>query len=239
MPRIATYNIHHARGTDGIVLIDRIAETLSVVNADLVALQEVDRFRLRSGFKYQAWHLARLLRCRWWCYGVNREYYLIGAYGNAIYSRFPIARWCNLPLPSLKEQRGLLSAEIDIRGLTVWFGCVHLGLSRDERADHVQRIVEHLDTVTHPMILAGDFNCAPDAPELAPLLAVLRNTLDDPSAAPTYPSSDPRVRLDNILVSPRFRVEDARNFQCQASDHLPLYADIRMDGLSPSVRSYS
>ncbi len=239
MPRIATYNIHHARGTDGIVLIDRIAETLSAVNADLLALQEVDRFRLRSGFKYQARHLARRLGCRWWCYGVNRDYYLIGAYGNAIYSRFPIARWCNLSLPSPKEQRGLLSAEIDIEGLMVWFGCTHLGLSRDERADHVQRIVEHLDTVAHPMILAGDFNCAPDAPELAPLSSVLRDTLDDPSAAPTYPSFDPRVRLDTILVSPRFRVEEARSFQSLASDHLPFCADIRMDGLSLAAGSYS
>lgn len=225
MPRIVTYNIHHARGADGVVSIDRIAAALAGVNADLVALQEVDRFRLRSGFVCQARRLARLLQTAWWCYGVNCRYYLIGAYGNAVYSRFPIRRWRNLALPSLSEQRGLLGAEVDMQGLTVWFGCTHLGLSRGERVGHVQRIAEYLRAVAHPVILAGDFNCSPDAPELKPL-SFLRNTLADSSAAPTYPSVKPTARLDNILLSPRFAVQNAQTHHSLASDHLPFYADV-------------
>ena len=41
--RVMTYNIHHGEGVDGNVDIDRIAKVIRDANADIVALQEVDR----------------------------------------------------------------------------------------------------------------------------------------------------------------------------------------------------
>ncbi|MGG6739713.1 UNVERIFIED_CONTAM: hypothetical protein QE602_10930, partial [Streptococcus suis] len=38
---VATYNIHGAIGTDGVVSPQRIAQVLKEINADVVALQEV------------------------------------------------------------------------------------------------------------------------------------------------------------------------------------------------------
>jgi len=46
--RIMTYNIHHGAGIDGKVDIDRIAKVIARENADIVALQEVDRGVERS-----------------------------------------------------------------------------------------------------------------------------------------------------------------------------------------------
>ena len=39
--RVATYNIHRARGLDGRTRIERIAGVLAMIDADIVALQEV------------------------------------------------------------------------------------------------------------------------------------------------------------------------------------------------------
>ncbi|MGK0353208.1 MAG: endonuclease/exonuclease/phosphatase family metal-dependent hydrolase, partial [Planctomycetota bacterium] len=44
-----TWNIHHARGLDGEVDIDRIAAEIRAAAPDLVALQEVDRGVRRTG----------------------------------------------------------------------------------------------------------------------------------------------------------------------------------------------
>ena len=41
--RVLTYNIHHGEGTDGIFDLSRQADIVKSVDADLVALQEVDQ----------------------------------------------------------------------------------------------------------------------------------------------------------------------------------------------------
>lgn len=41
--RVATYNIHHAQGADGVLDLERIAQVLSDSGADVIGLQEVDR----------------------------------------------------------------------------------------------------------------------------------------------------------------------------------------------------
>ena len=41
--RLATYNIHKCRGMDGRTRVDRIVDVLASLEADVIALQEVDR----------------------------------------------------------------------------------------------------------------------------------------------------------------------------------------------------
>ena len=53
--RIATYNVHKCKGLDGRVSVKRIAEVLSELDADVVALQEI--------FGIQAEYLARRCAC--------------------------------------------------------------------------------------------------------------------------------------------------------------------------------
>ena len=47
--RIMSYNIHHARGMDDVVDVERIAKVINEVNPDVVGLQEVDSVVNRSG----------------------------------------------------------------------------------------------------------------------------------------------------------------------------------------------
>ena len=46
--RVATYNIHRARGLDGRTRLERIAAVLATIDADIVALQEVVGCHRRS-----------------------------------------------------------------------------------------------------------------------------------------------------------------------------------------------
>lgn len=78
--RVATYNIHRARGLDGQVSLRRIADVLRQIDADVVGVQEI--------YEAQAEHLARDLEMQL-VTGVT-VHRSDGAYGNAILTRLPL-----------------------------------------------------------------------------------------------------------------------------------------------------
>ena len=63
--RAVTFNIHHGVDGDGRLDLERIAETIESLHADVVGMQEVDRrFAERSEFVDQARMLSRRLGMR-------------------------------------------------------------------------------------------------------------------------------------------------------------------------------
>ena len=127
-PRFVTYNIRYGLGVDGRYDLDRIAGELT--GADVIALQEVERFWRRSGLVDQPAELARLLGNYYWVYGANMDVdashrdsrgRLINRrrqFGTMILSRTPILSSRNFPLPKRalttqhSIQQGLLEAVI-------------------------------------------------------------------------------------------------------------------------------
>ena len=109
MIKFTTYNIQYGRGLDGRIDLDRIAD--SVRDADVVALQEVERFFPRSGNVDQVEELAYRLNSHHWVYGagvdINADGVMIdGAirhcrrqFGNMLLSRNPIKTSRNHLLP--------------------------------------------------------------------------------------------------------------------------------------------
>ncbi len=86
--RVMTYNVHGCVGMDGKLSPRRIADCIAQYEPDIVALQEVDVGRLRSGQKDQAMIIAKYL---------NMEHHFHAAmqvseeqFGDAILSAFPI-----------------------------------------------------------------------------------------------------------------------------------------------------
>ena len=65
--RFVSYNIQYGKGRDGRFDLPRIAD--AVRDADVIALQEVERYWLRSGLVDQAAELAALLPEHHWVYG--------------------------------------------------------------------------------------------------------------------------------------------------------------------------
>jgi endonuclease/exonuclease/phosphatase family metal-dependent hydrolase len=154
--RVVSYNIKHGEGLDGRVDLQRTAELLRSMNADLIALQEVDRYLLRSGLQDQAKALAEMLGMD---YRFSPSIYLgVGEYGNAVLSRYPIVNHERVALPGILEHRSMQKATVQAGGQLVVLANTHLGLMRQEREQQMPIVYEALEGLTPPAILAGDFN---------------------------------------------------------------------------------
>jgi len=236
---VATYNIHHAQGVDDRLDLDRIAAEVRRTDADVIGLQEVDRhWSSRSDFADQAAELARRLDMDV-AYGANLDLDPAspGAprrqYGTAVLSKWEIRESRNtlLPRPRGGEQRGLLETVIKARGEFVRFAVTHLQHDNaEERLAQSSQIASLLDGSAQPVVLVGDLNAVPGAPELAPLESRFDDAWElggDGGPGFTYSADDPHARIDYVLVSPGVGVSRASVFGgSTGSDHLPFAASV-------------
>lgn len=226
--KVVTYNICHGMGNDGKVSLLRTAETLQPFDADIIALQEVDSRMYRSSFQHQTQVLARHLGMNS-VFAPNLHFLGKSAYGNAVLSRYPIAKQVNVPLPGGSEQRGLQHCVLDIPGSDIRkisFFNTHLGLSSKERMQQTKTIAEALGRTPYPVLLAGDFNCSPDAPELRALASLVR--YPQVCLVKTYPAITPRYPIDQIYHSNEWEALEMSAYPSNASDHLPLVCILKL-----------
>jgi endonuclease/exonuclease/phosphatase family metal-dependent hydrolase len=97
-------------------------------------------------------------------------------YGTAILSRHPILSWENTPLPRNDghERRGPLLALVQVRGVCVQVCNTHLQHNdAGERLDQVRAIQPRIAAHSEPVVLTGDLNAGPDAPEIRALSETL------------------------------------------------------------------
>jgi endonuclease/exonuclease/phosphatase family metal-dependent hydrolase len=227
--RVLSYNIHHGRGTDGVVDLERIAGVIRGSAADVVMLQEVDDRTDRTGRIDQTAELARLT-------GLHAEFgrqidYQGGRYGQAILCRTPLEepRVHVLPGDPDRETRIAFAVRTVVAGRSLVIVGTHLH-HRDPAARLEQaRALEALDFGRGPAILGGDLNAMPESEPLAALLASWRSTTAEPQ--PTFPAGQPARQIDFILyraggvLEPgRVRVLD----EPVASDHRPILAEFRL-----------
>ena len=238
MFRILTYNVHYCRGTDGRVSPTRIAEVIASCRPDIVALQELDVGRARSGRIDQAREIAREL-------GMHMLFHpsievMEERYGNAILSVRPakLVKAGGLPSRPRAEPRGALWATVQLGGANLQVVTTHLGLRRPERLLQVETLLgpEWLGhpACREPFMLLGDFNAVPRSRAYRSLAM----RLDDASAAvtgrgriATFPSWLPVARLDHVFACgiEVSRVETLRGRLARvASDHLPLLVEFQV-----------
>lgn len=110
--KVVSYNIQYGRGQDGEVNLQRTIDTLKEINADIISLQEVERYSLSSGFEDQIQSIAKEL-------GMNGVFFPSVAYpgmyyGNAILSRFPIKESFYHPLLNQHENRSVVLVDIQL-----------------------------------------------------------------------------------------------------------------------------
>lgn len=234
--RVLTYNIHHGEGIDGRLDLERIARVIRSAEPDLVALQEVDNRTMRTGQVDQAAELARLTGMNV-AFGGNLDYQG-GKYGNAVLSRYPIARQRNHLLPRLDdgEQRGVLEVEVELpgEGPPLVLLATHLDHRRGdrERIASAKAINELIGKAAdRPAILAGDLNDLPDSPTLGEFSRLWKNSNDEP--LPTIPVAEPARQIDYVLFHPAERwnvIETKVLEEAVASDHRPLLAVLELKG---------
>lgn len=226
--RVMTFNIRHGATDGGDVDLAGVAAVIRRSGADVVALQEVDRFQGRSGLADQA---------RWLAGELGMEYVFgpamrrgLGQYGNALLSRHPVVAWRNVPLPAELEPRSAIVARLAVPAGEVTVVATHLGLSQRDRAAQAAAVVEAVRGEADPLILLGDWDAEPDAPELAPLRERFRSALVEAGLgpAPTFRggSPEPWAAIDHIFVSQGAFVIGAQVMPQPVSDHLPVLADV-------------
>ncbi|MFE1597774.1 endonuclease/exonuclease/phosphatase family protein [Methylobacterium sp. ID0610] len=242
MLRLITYNVRRCLGTDGRLSPARIAEVLAACRPDVVALQELDVGRLRSGMIDQAHAIAQHLGMRAHFHAALRV--MEEEYGNAILTALPSRLVRAEALPGLAgrphlEPRGALWAAVTAGDTEFQVIATHLGLRRRERARQAEALLgpRFLDdpACRAPVVLVGDLNAVPHSAAYRHLARRLRDVQKAPGMPRrqrTFPSGWPLLRLDHVFVSEGVavrRVEVVRSPLARvASDHLPLLVELEV-----------
>jgi endonuclease/exonuclease/phosphatase family metal-dependent hydrolase len=239
--RLMTWNVHRCVGTDRKLDVGRVAEVIAACNPDIVALQELDVGRRRTGGVDQAHRLAELLSMRAHfnaALTVEEE-----RYGDAILTALPerLVKVGALPgLPKLRglEPRGALWVAVEVGGVELQVINTHLGLvPREQQVQTAELLGQRWlgsEGFTGPAVLLGDFNATPFSQTYRMLTAVLRDAQDGMGRSPTatFPSGFPILRIDHVFLSEGIRtvaVESPFDPRARtASDHLPLVVTLAL-----------
>ena len=219
--RIASYNVHACRGTDGRKDAARIVRVIEELGCDTIGLQEVDYRLDYIGKKLGMQAIPGLTLARH-----------DGPFGNALLTRRKVLDVRRLGFTySRREPRNALDVDLEVNGETVRVIVTHLGLWPAERRFQVQQILKLLKQtpVSERVIVLGDIN------EWLPLGRPLRwmNALFGRCPAErSFPSRWPLVALDRVWVRPRHALLALKAHRTPlaelASDHLPVKALIAL-----------
>ena len=224
-----TYNIRHGVGMDDALRLERTAATLRPLEADFIALEEVDRNVRRSGSVDQAKLLGDLLGMKA-AFGPFMDYQ-DGEYGLAILSKHPIVRSTALRLPDGNEPRVALLVQVTLpNGDPLTVVSVHFDWVSDDgfRFAQAKVLAATLDTLSTPYLLMGDFN---DEPGSRTIRLFERGAMEAEKPREghlTFPAAPAPVKeIDFVFVSPamRWRVDSVAVVdERMASDHRPVMA---------------
>jgi endonuclease/exonuclease/phosphatase family metal-dependent hydrolase len=239
--RLVTFNIKHgapARDYEGDP--DAVAEACAALEADVLALQEVDDGIPRSGRADLAARAAQACGMQM----VFAPAIRIGGgrYGNALLVRGDIeatevlglngARWLQgrrgggRIFPIGREPRNAIIATVRVGERRLAVAATHLATQRDVSQKQLSQAVAKLQTKPQPWVLLGDLNRTAQEVGSEPLLESME-LIKGPA---TFPSWKPRTRIDHIAIRGLTLLPDSVRVvrSPQVSDHLALVADVEL-----------
>lgn len=228
--RIASYNVHACVGRDGRFDPARIADVIGALDADIVALQEVED-RAFDGRVVSQFLAARLDMYAYRGVTLRRQ---DADYGNLLLARHE-AEHVSLHDISVRggEPRGCIEADFLVGKRRLRVFATHLGLRAGERLAQVRQLAPALSRDGADIrILAGDIN---EWRPAARGLNALRRALGQGSRRRTFPAGAPTFALDRIFATPQQAVRQVKAIRTRksrvASDHLPLVCELDLAGL--------
>ncbi|MEK7861757.1 MAG: endonuclease/exonuclease/phosphatase family protein [Chloroflexota bacterium] len=227
---VLNYNVHQGLDYWSVPSAAAVADRIETANADIVALQEVNRgWDLSAGidlFAYLRWRLPQYHAV----YGPMDTV----LYGNVILSRFPISDsgTGSFARTSSVLARGYVWATLAAPGGPLLVTSTHFTSYAgydEERTAQADAYVAFWAKRPRS-VLAGDYNSYPEDASIARLISA--GLVDAPASVglgkePTYSSGDPHERIDYIFVSPDLRTVSARILDGTASDHRPVFVVLR------------
>ena len=235
--------------------LNEIAQMLQDAHLDLVVLNEVDFDSVRSHGLNQAEYLARAAGFPFWAEQINVDMALPWArmrYGNALLSRYPILTARRLALVGhsawetalIGKKQGLLCSIQLEEAHVIGIMAVHLEHRREDRRLQAAKIMDEVRLASSlPLILAGDFNSTPlHYPQATPdnqgqtALSWLlgRGAYQTwPTGPPrredlTFPSHEPQIVIDWILIPRDWRIISKEVRGGQLSDHLAVVMEVEV-----------
>jgi len=242
---LMSYNVHGCAGMDGCISTERITRVIARYRPDIIALQELDVGRLRSGGIDQAETIARKLEMTYHFHPAFR--WKDEQYGNAILSRYPMAliKSGSLPIVADKrrphESRGVLWVTVEFEGKKIQVFNTHLSWWPHERVIQADALLSeqwlgHPDC-RGPVILCGDFNCLPRSTAHRKICGKLydsQSVLAGHRPRGTWFGHYPVGRIDYVFINTHFQVDSITvprtDLEKIASDHLPLVTELDFIG---------
>lgn len=242
--RILSYNIHKGFSAANFrFVLKKIRESIEIVHADIVLLQEVLGQHDTHSQREKNWPTTsqfEFLADKIWphfAYGKNAVY-SEGHHGNAILSKYPIKQWDNIDVSTNRlERRGFIHAVIEVPEASSPFHifCLHLGLFEAGRKKQLNALCDRiagLSDAHSPLIVGGDFN---DWREKAS--SVLEKKLSLKEAfmelkgehARTFPCWLPALKLDRIYYracQPIHAQVYSDGLWSELSDHAAIYCEL-------------
>jgi len=230
MLKVASYNIRKSVGLDWKRQPDRILNVIAEIDADIVALQEVDRRFGRRTSSLSVEHINAATDYVPVRFGSRPT--SLGWHGNTILVRkgAKVVLHRQIHLPML-EPRGAVMADIEIQGFVVRVIGMHLGLVGLWRTRQATAVLAYLEELEEklPTVFMGDLN---QWSTEGGALAAFAEKHHVVAPGPSFHASRPMLPLDRIITDLDFLVESAGVHSSpqalRASDHLPVWANLRL-----------
>jgi endonuclease/exonuclease/phosphatase family metal-dependent hydrolase len=212
--RVMVWNVHGFRAG-----VRNVGEAVRRIEPDVLVLNE-----------------TRYLGVRLWRFA--RRVGMFGPAGTGVWRPIPnavlsgdawrVVRGEKLVFPRTGRtiRRGVVTATLGRAGRRIDIASVHLGLSAKERIEHA-RVLTDLLAGRHWVVIGGDLNEGPESAAASWIGDRYWDVCAD-GCGPTFPSGEPRARIDYLFVSAGIEVERAAVVRDAdaLSDHRPIVADL-------------
>jgi len=239
--KVFDWNTHHGIGTDGVYNLQRFVTWIVASGANVVSLNEVEKYVGSYGNEDQPARYAAVLRSatgKTWYYKFAQRDGGTNGQGNLILSTFPLE---DSDGHQLSYSRSVARIQILVNGIRVNIFSTHLDAdSSTRRATQMSQLKSWVATFSQQHIVAGDFNAWPGAAEIANMTSTFYDAWAVATANNTevgYPGNlvgnTRNSRIDYVWYSKSAtrlglkaaKVFDVRNSSgVSPSDHRPLMA---------------
>lgn len=238
--KVATFNMAAGKVSN----VETLAKAITAMDADIIALQEVDKLTARSGHINQPEKLAQLTNMHV-AFGRAIDHDG-GEYGLAFLSKYPIHDSEIVLLPSgQREQRIAFIAQVDVPNFSVPVTVVNTHLDTKEdpeiRLGQVRELNDRTMEKRGIKILFGDMNDVPDTVTYRELTRYWNDLTESAKDRRSWPAENPEIQVDYIFTgkAQKWHIDtitlpNIYNHQWKSvdwpavSDHLPIFVEMRL-----------